>query len=179
MAQQKKKSVSPAIGFYEEPDFVSLTTSLRNISDDKTLPSDEYVDMYKNLYDLIIPEEKESAGGVIDIQLSEDKTQLIIFYHEKTTNIIQLSDTFLYYASFSVKTCTAYFVRKNGETLELDLNALKDIFITYEEARKIIQEEIRNIYIEDNREIIKEEVRNVFGEESREIIKKSSFAAGW
>lgn len=133
MAEQKKTNIHPSVGFYSEPGFVSLTSSLRKISGDDTIPTDNYVDIYTNLYDLISPDVQKEHGGVIDISITKDKNTLVIFYSDNTTKEIPLQDKFLYQAYFDLNNYTIYFVLKNGEKIQLDLNDLINLFTTKEE----------------------------------------------
>ena len=98
MAEQNKKNINPSVGFYDEPGFVSLTTSLRKISGDDTIPTDNYVDIYKNIYDLITPDEIHIKGGVMDVSLTKDKKEIVIFYANDSTKTLPLEDNYLFQA---------------------------------------------------------------------------------
>ena len=91
MAEQYKKNTKPSVGFYDEPGFVSLTTSLRKINGDDTLPTDDFVDIYKNIYDLITPDNQEIKGGILDITLTSDKKGEYT-YTDEEGNVLDVSD---------------------------------------------------------------------------------------
>jgi hypothetical protein len=144
MAEQIKKNSKPSVGFYEEPGFVSLTTSLRKISGDDTLPTDEYIDIYKNIYDLITPDEQHIKGGVLDISLTKDKKKLVIFYANDSTKTLPLEDNYLYQIYYDNISKLIYFVLTNGQKITLDLNFLYENFATQEEVDEI-KDEINNL----------------------------------
>lgn len=154
MAEQNKKRINPSVGFYDEPGFVSLTTSLRKISGDDTIPTDNYVDIYKNIYDLITPDEQHIKGGVLDISLTKDKKELVIFYSNDSTKTLPLEDNYLFQVYFDSITKLVYFILTNGQKITLDLNFLYENFASKEEVEEIkeniseIQSEI--IEIKDN-----------------------------
>ena len=151
MAEQNKKNINPSVGFYDEPGFVSLTTSLRKISGDDTIPTDNYVDIYKNIYDLITPDEIHIKGGVVDISLTKDKKEIVIFYANDSTKTLPLEDNYLFQTYYDDVSNLIYFVLTNGEKITLDLNFLYDQFATKEEILEIkediveLQEDFINI----------------------------------
>lgn len=151
MAEQKKKNVNPAVGFYGEPGFVSLTTSLRKLSGDDTIPTDNYVDIYKNLYDLITPDEITLKGGIIDINLTKDKKELVIFYSNDSIKTLPLEDNFLFKVYYDSITNLIYFVLTNGEKITLNINFLNELYATKEEIIEVqndiveIKEDIQEI----------------------------------
>ena len=161
MAEQKKKKINPSVGFYDEPGFVSLTTSLRKISGDDTIPTDNYVDIYKNIYDLITPDEQHIKGGVLDVSLTKNKKELIIFYANDSTKTLPLEDNYLYQVYYDNISNLIYFILTNGQKITLDLNFLYEKFATKEEVEEIkeniteIQSEIINI---------KEDITTIFEE---------------
>ena len=165
MAENKKKSITPSVGFYNEPGFVSLTTSLRKISGDDTLPTDNYVDIYKNLYDLITPDNDEFKGGVIDISLTKDKKELVIFYDNNTNKKLPLEDNFLFQIYYDNISKLIYFILTNGQKITLDLGFLKEQYATKDEVIEIqndiieINEEIENINV--NVENINKNITNI------------------
>ncbi len=144
MAEQKKKNINPSVGFYDEPGFVSLTTSLRKISGDDTIPTDNYVDIYKNIYDLITPDEQHIKGGVLDISLTKDKKELVIFYANDSTKTLPLEDNYLFQVYYDNISNLIYFILTNGQKITLDLNFLYEKFATKEEVKEI-KDEIDNL----------------------------------
>lgn len=144
MAEQKKKNINPSVGFYDEPGFVSLTTSLRKISGDDTIPTDNYVDIYKNIYDLITPDEQHIKGGVLDISLTKDKKELVIFYTNDSTKSLPLENNYLYQVYYDNISNLIYFILTNGQKITLDLNFLYEKFATKEEVKEI-KNEIDNL----------------------------------
>lgn len=168
MAEQKSKRKHPSVGFYDEPGFVSLTTSLRKISGDDTIPTDKYVDIYKDLYDLITPDTIKS--GVADITLSSNKRQMVIFYVNGTQKRLPLDDYVISQIYFDKFTKKVIFVFNNGERIDLDLNFLYELFPTKEEVTTeftSIREEMKTISKEI--EVVKEEVNTVVEEKITEI----------
>ena len=161
MVEQNKKRINPSVGFYDEPGFVSLTTSLRKISGDDTIPTDNYVDIYKNIYDLITPDEQHIKGGVLDVSLTKNKKELIIFYANDSTKTLPLEDNYLYQVYYDNISNLIYFILTNGQKITLDLNFLYEKFATKEEVEEIkeniteIQSEIINI---------KEDITTIFEE---------------
>jgi methyl-accepting chemotaxis protein len=142
MAEQKKKKITPSVGFYSEPGFVSLTTSLRKVSGDDTIPADEYVDIYKNIYDLITPDEDIStAGGVIDVKLKKDTNELIVYYSDDTYHAIALEDDYIIQVFYDSVSNLVYFITKKGEKITLDLGFLRNQFATKSEL-KALQNEV-------------------------------------
>jgi hypothetical protein len=140
MDEQNKKNSKPSVGFYDEPGFVSLTTSLRKINGDDTLPTDSYVDIYKNIYDLITPDGHISTSGVLDISLSNDKKEFIIYYVNDTIKKIPLEDNFLYQVYYDNISKLIYFILSNGSKITLDLNFLNDLYATKEDVNEIHDE---------------------------------------
>lgn len=161
MAEQNKKNINPSVGFYDEPGFVSLTTSLRKISGDDTIPTDNYVDIYKNIYDLITPDEIHIKGGVVDISLTKDKKEIVIFYANDSTKTLPLEDNYLFQTYYDDVSNLIYFVLTNGEKITLDLNFLYEKFATKEEVEEIKENitEIQSEIIE-----IKDNITNIFEE---------------
>ncbi len=157
MAEQNKKNINPSVGFYDEPGFVSLTTSLRKISGDDTIPTDNYVDIYKNIYDLITPDEIHIKGGVVDVSLTKDKKEMVIFYGNDSTKTLPLEDNYLFQTYYDDVSNLIYFVLTNGEKITLDLNFLYDQFATKEEVLEI-KEDVKDIKtdIVDITEVTKE-----------------------
>lgn len=158
MVNQEKKKNKPSVGFYNEPGFVSLTSSLRKISGDETLPTDNYVDIYKDIYDLITPDGQITKSGVLDISLTKDKKELVIFYSNDTTKKIPLDDNFLYQVYYDNISKLIYFVLTNGSKISLDLNFLNELYATKEEIVEIHNEidEIEKNIVE-----IKEDISNI------------------
>jgi len=142
MAKVSSKKNKPQVGFYEEPDFVSLTTTLRNISGDDTIPTDAYVDIQKDLYDLITPDVDTTKGGVIDLILSNDKTNLIVCYQDGTKKNIPITEKTLYQAYFDNISYLIYLIFKDGSQLTIDLTELNNKFATKEEVIQIIDKKI-------------------------------------
>lgn len=161
MAEQKKKNINPSVGFYDEPGFVSLTTSLRKISGDDTIPTDNYVDIYKNIYDLITPDEQHIKGGVLDISLTKDKKELVIFYANDSTKSLPLENNYLYQVYYDNISNLIYFILTNGQKITLDLKFLYEKFATKEEVEEIKENisEIQSEIIE-----IKDNITNIFEE---------------
>lgn len=155
MAEQTKKNSKPSVGFYGEPGFVSLTTSLRKINGDDTLPTDDYVDIYKNIYDLIIPDNQEIKGGILDITLTSDKKELVIFYGNDSVKKLPLEDNFLYQVYYDKISQLVYFVLTNGSKISLDFSFLNELYATKEEIIEI-HNEINEI--EKNIEDIKDNI---------------------
>lgn len=145
MAKVSSKKNKPQVGFYEEPDFVSLTTTLRNISGDDTIPTDAYVDIQKDIYDLITPDAQTTKGGVIDLTLTNDKDNLIVFYHDGTNKTIPITDKALYQAYFDNINYLIYLVFKDGSNLKIDLTDLNQKFATKEEVIQIIDSKVKNV----------------------------------
>lgn len=137
MAEQYKKNTKPSVGFYDEPGFVSLTTSLRKISGDDTLPTDEYIGIYKNLYDLITPDNQEIKGGILDITLTSDKKEIVIFYGNDSIKKLPLEDNFLYQVYYDKFSKLVYFVLTNGSKISLDFNFLNELYATKEEINNL------------------------------------------
>ncbi len=155
MAEQYKKNTKPSVGFYDEPGFVSLTTSLRKINGDDTLPTDDFVDIYKNIYDLITPDNQEIKGGILDITLTSDKKEIVIFYANDSIKKLPLEDNFLYQVYYDKISQLVYFVLTNGSKISLDFNFLNDLYATKEEIIEI-HNEINEI--EKNIEDIKDSI---------------------
>lgn len=133
MATKNNKTNRPSVGFYDEPGFVSLTTSLRKISGDDTIPTDSYVDIQKDIYDLITPDIQITKGGIIDIILNNTKDSLIIYYADGTINTLKLNDNTLFKVYYENISNTIYFVLKDGTKLTLDLNFLLEMFSSKQE----------------------------------------------
>lgn len=154
MAEQIKKNKRPSVGFYGEPGFVSLSSSLRKISGDDTIPTDNYVDVYKDLYDLITPDNNTQVKfGVLDVTLTSDKHKLVIHYSDSTTKTIELEEeNYLYQVYYDKFGKKLYFVLKNGEKINLDLEFLFELFATKEELKEEVEKakEESKIYV-DNR----------------------------
>ena len=164
MAEQKKK-FNPSVGFYSEPGFVSLTTSLRKLSGDDTIPTDKYVDINKDLYDLITPDEPVISGGIVDINLGKDKKSLIISYANDSHKTLTIDDNYIFQVYYDNILKLIYFVLKNGAKLTLDVNFLYEQFATKKEV-EIVQEEIDEIQkditnIENTLVEIEENVTNI------------------
>ena len=141
MAEQKnKKRINPSVGFYSEPGFVSLTSSLRKISGDDTIPTDKYVDIYKDLYDLITPDEVTTLGGVVDVLLAKDKKTLLIQYANESQKTLTLEDNALFQVYYDNSNKLIYFVLNNGSKVTLDLNFLEEQFATKVEVNEIKNE---------------------------------------
>ena len=175
MAEQTNKRKRPSVGFYGEPGFVSLTTSLRKLSGDDTIPTDNYVDIYKDLYDLITPDTIKS--GVSDITLSTNKRKLVIFYVDGTQKKLPLDDYVISNIYFDKISKKAYFVFTNGEKVELDLNDLYETFATKEEVNveiNVIKEELSSVT--ENIITIREEIPSIietkFQEEVTTLIEE-------
>ena len=158
MAEQNKKNINPSVGFYDEPGFVSLTTSLRKISGDDTIPTDNYVDIYKNIYDLITPDEIHIKGGVVDVSLTKNKKELVIFYSNDSTKTLPLEDNYLFQTYYDDVSNLIYFVLTNGEKITLDLNFLYNQFATKKEILEI-KEDVKEL--EDTIIEIKEDIVNI------------------
>lgn len=158
MAEQNKKNINPSVGFYGEPGFVSLTTSLRKLSGDDTLPTDNYIDIYKNIYDLITPDEQHVKGGVIDVSLTKDKKELVIFYANDSIKNLPLEDNYLFQVYYDNISRLVYFVLTNGTKVTLDINFLYEQFATKEDVEEI-QEEI--LEIKDDVVDIKENIEDI------------------
>lgn len=158
MAEQNKKNSKPSVGFYGEPGFVSLTTSLRQINGDDTLPTDSYVDIYKNIYDLITPDGNISTSGVLDIHLSNNKKEFIIYYANDSVKKIPLEDNFLYQVYYDNISKLIYFILTNGSKITLDLNFLNDLYATKEDINEI-HDEINDL--EKNIEEMKSNIETI------------------
>lgn len=168
MATQKNKR-GPSVGFYSEPSFVSLNTTLRKLSGDETLPTDKYVDIYKDLYDLINPDDRHDTSGVVDINLTIDKNKLVILYSDNTTKEIVLTDDYLYRVYYDNISKLVYFVLKNGEKITLDLNFLFDQFASKEELEQIkneVSEELNSF-----KEEVKILIDETIGDEIETIVE--------
>ena len=169
MAKQANVRKRPSVGFYGEPGFVSLTTSLRKISGDDTIPTDKFVDINKDLYDLITPDTVKS--GISNVELSENKKKLIITYTDGTQKKLPLDEyviTNVYFDKFSTK---AYFIFNNGDKLDLDLSELFNLFATKEDLANI-KEDINIIVEEQITEIAGPLIEEKFGDEIERIVEE-------
>jgi hypothetical protein len=92
VAKNKKYKRPLQDGFYSEPGFVSLTSKLREISGDNTVPTGNYVDIFTDIKDMVTPDVNYKAGGVIDIDINEDKTELVITYANGETKKLSIDD---------------------------------------------------------------------------------------
>lgn len=169
MAKQTNVRKRPSVGFYGEPGFVSLTTSLRKISGDDTIPTDKFVDIYKDLYDLITPDAVKS--GISNIELSENKKKLIITYTDGTQKKLPLDEYVIVNTYFDKISSKAYFVFNNGEKFDLDLSELFELFATKEDI-VVIREEFNTIVEEQITEIAGPLIEEKFGTEIEKIVEE-------
>ena len=142
MSKVSSKHIYPQIGFESEPDFVSVSTTLRKMSGDDTVPQDAFVSVQKDLYDLITPDYDVTKGGVVDLKLSDDKLNLIIKYGDSSQKNIPLGEKVLYQAYFDKISYLIYLIFKDGSQLTIDLNDLIDKFATKEDVVNIVNNTI-------------------------------------
>ena len=186
MAKENNKKNALSVGFYEEPGFVSLTTSLRKLSGDDTIPAGNYVDVYKNMYDLITPDKEPTivTSGIVDINFNRSTNELIIKYANDTTKTLPLEDDFLFNVFYDNINKSIIFVLKNGTQIPLDIKFLIENYATKEEVNEIkknitiiqnniddINNNIENIVQNEIDEIVEEKINEIIQENLQEEIE--------
>lgn len=147
----KKKNIQPYSGYYDESSFVSLVSSLRDASGDETPLKDEYVELNRNIYDMITPDIVSMNEGVTGIQYDTSKNALIINYSNGTSNQIILTDNYLSNAVYLDSEKKARFIMGNGTSIDMDLSSVTKDFYTKEELAQdyYTKEEVKQM-IEEN-----------------------------
>lgn len=176
MDVKKNKKNKPSVGFYGEPGFVSLTSSLRKMSGDDTMPTDDYVDIYKNVYDLITPDVDIESGGVIDIVdivLKDNLRGLKVYYANGGTKTIQLEDKYLKRIIFNGLNQEIHFIVSGGSIVTIDLDELSEKYFDLKYPKKadfeILEKDVNLLNTEVTN--VKEEI-NTIQTEISEINKK-------
>ena len=138
----KKKNIQPYSGYYDESSFVSLVSSLREVSGDETPLTDEYVGLNRNIYDMITPDIVSMNEGVTGIQYDTSTNALIINYSNGTSNQIILTDNFLSNAIYLNDEKKARFIMGNGSSIDMDLSQVTEDYFTKEEVQQIVDQKI-------------------------------------
>lgn len=129
MAYNSRNSV-PKMGFYDEVEFTPLIETLRGESSDNTPLTDNYVGLYRNVYDMISSDDDKIISN---LKYDSSTNSFIITYADGTTETVTLFDKYLLTASYSYLSGEATFVLNNGDLVKLNLNDLKKQFYTKDE----------------------------------------------
>jgi hypothetical protein len=136
MAYTNRKG-TPNGGFYEEVSFKPLIDTLRNESLDDTPLNDNYVGLYRNVYDMISYDEDKT---IKKLKFDSTTNSFIITYSDGSIETVTLFDSYLLTASYSHLSGVATFVLNNGEIVKLDLNELKSQFASTKEIEDKVNE---------------------------------------
>lgn len=129
MAYKSKNNI-PKNGFYGETSFTPLIDKWRNDSSDNTPLTDNYVGLYRNVYDMISSDNEKT---ILNLKYDPTTNSFILTYADGSTEIVTLFDNYLLTASYSYSSGLATFVLNNGDIVKLDLNELKNEFYTKQE----------------------------------------------
>ncbi|MBR6517586.1 MAG: hypothetical protein IKT40_12215 [Bacilli bacterium] len=117
------KNSVPKTGFYEEVTFTPLIDTLRSDSSDNTPLTDNYVGLYRNVYDMISTDDDKLISN---LKYDSKRHVFIITYIDGSTETVTLFDNYLLTASYNHIDGIATFVLNNGDLIKLDLNDLKN-----------------------------------------------------
>lgn len=124
------KNNGPKMGFYDEVVFTPLIDTLRDDSSDNTPLTDNYVGLYRNVYDMISSDDDKLISN---LKYNPKTNSFLITYADGSTETVTLFDNYLLTASYSYLSGIATFVLNNGDLVKLDLNDLKKQYYTKSE----------------------------------------------
>ncbi len=165
----KKKNIQPSSGYYDESSFVSLVSSLRDVSGDETPLNSEYVELNRNIYDMITPDIVSMNEGVVGIQYDTSKNALIINYSNGAKDAIVLTDNYLANAVYLEDEKKArFFIGGNNATIDMDLSSITNDYYTKKEVEDKIDMDLSSM---TQNYYTKEEVENKIDADLSSITK--------
>lgn len=147
-----KKTQRPRVGFYEESEFTPLVETLREQSQDNTPLEDNYVGFYRNVTDMITPDDVVNG-----LKFDKEKNALVVTYIDGKTEVIEIPDNYLKSVSYVynavTKSHTAIFTLVNGEVITdtENLNKFRDTLL----------DEFKNVFYTKDEVYNKEEVDDI------------------
>ena len=138
----------------EKNDFVSLTTSLQRMSEDDTTQPNQYVDIYKNLYDLITPSDAVEFG-VKEVSLSEDKNSIVVKYTDNTIVNLDLSEKYLKRVNYISASNSLGFIFEdsNEPRLTVKLDELTEQYVSKAEFEELVLTKLQDRFDNINNKI--------------------------